>query len=106
MRNAMDAQEVAIGWWPGDPNYGEGGVLRLRTPGAGGLRGCDPPALTHRWDDALGEYILDWEDVRKSDDPHATALEFAHSVFRHACAVCEWDMSLLASVEGRPPPVV
>jgi hypothetical protein len=21
MRNAMDAQEVALGWWPGDPNY-------------------------------------------------------------------------------------
>jgi len=21
MRNAMDAQEVAIGWWPGDPRY-------------------------------------------------------------------------------------
>src|SRR5690348_7563273 len=22
-RNAMDAQEVAVGWWPGDPRYGK-----------------------------------------------------------------------------------
>ena len=22
MRNSMDAQEVAVGWWPGDPRYG------------------------------------------------------------------------------------
>ena len=35
MRNAMDAQEVAVGWWPGDPRYGRGRVLRLRPPGAG-----------------------------------------------------------------------
>ena len=21
MRNAMDSQEVAVGWWPGDPKY-------------------------------------------------------------------------------------
>ena len=38
MRNAMDAQEVAVGWWPGDAPLRAGGVLRLRPPGAGGLR--------------------------------------------------------------------
>jgi len=106
MRNAMDAQEVAIGWWPGDPNYGKAAFYAYAHPAPEGFAGVTLPPSPSRWDDALGEYILDWEDVRKSDDPHATALEFAHSVFRHACAVCEWDMSLLASVEGRPPPVV
>jgi len=30
------------------------------------------------------------DDVRASDDPHAAALEFARSAFRHACLVCEW----------------
>ena len=54
----------------------------------------------------LGEYILDWDDVCSSSDPHALALEFARSAFRHACAVCEWDPALPASAEGTPPPVV
>ena len=58
-----------------------------------------------RWDDALSEYILDWDDVRGADDPHGAALDFARSAVRHACAVCEWDPSLAASADGVPPPV-
>ena len=27
-----------------------------------------------RWDNALGEFVLDWDDVRSSTDPFATAL--------------------------------
>ena len=61
-----------------------------------------PPA---RWDATLGEYILDWDDVRSSPDPRAVALDFAHSAFRHACAVCGWDRALAASAEGTPPPL-
>ena len=34
------------------------------------------------------------------------ALEFAHSAFSHACAVCDWDPALAASAQGTPPPVV
>ena len=96
MRNAMDAQEVAVGWWPGDAALPEGGVLRLRAPGAGRLR---PrwPCPAGRWDAALGEYVLDWDDVRAAADPHAAALEFARSAFRHACVVCGWDPALAAS---------
>ena len=72
MRNAMDAQEVAVGWWPGDPRYRQGGVLRLRAPGARGVCGRDARSPRGaRWDAALGEYILDWDDVRASPDPHA-----------------------------------
>jgi hypothetical protein len=62
------------------------------------------PAAAH-WDAALGEYVLDWDDVRSDPDPHAAALEFARSAFRHACLTCGWDMTLAASAEGKPPPV-
>ncbi|HEY1621249.1 MAG TPA: DUF5996 family protein, partial [Streptosporangiaceae bacterium] len=62
-----------------------------------------PAAAT--WDAALGEYLLEWDDVRASADPHATALEFATSAFRHACLTCSWDPGLAASAAGNPPPV-
>ena len=58
-----------------------------------------------RWDEALGEYILDWDEVRAAPDPRAAALEFARSAFRHSCQVCGWDPELAATAEGRPPPV-
>ena len=53
----------------------------------------------------MGEYLLDWDDVRVAQDPQEMALEFARSVFRHACTVCGWDSGLAASAEGVPPPV-
>jgi hypothetical protein len=62
------------------------------------------PAAAH-WDAALGEYILNWDDLRAEADPEAAALEFARSVFRNGCAVCTWDTALAASADGRPPPV-
>ncbi len=105
MRNAMDAQEVAVGWWPGDARYGKAAFYAYAHPAPAGFAGMtlSPPAA--HWDGALGEYILDWEDIRKAEDPHATALEFARSAFRHACAVCGWDSWLAATADSTPPPV-
>ncbi len=105
MRNAMDAQEVAVGWWPGDGRYGRPAFYAYAHPAPAGFAGATPAPAAARWDAELGLYILDWDDARESPDPHAAALEFAHSVFQHACAVCEWDPGLAASAEGTPPPV-
>jgi len=105
MRNAMDAQEVAIGWWPGDSRYGKAAFYAYAHPAPEGFAGAELEPAAARWGGELGEYILDWDDVCSSPDPHAAGLEFAHSAFRHACAVCDWDPALSASAEGRPPPV-
>jgi hypothetical protein len=105
MRNAMDAQEVAVGWWPGDPRYPKAAFYAYAHPAPSGFGGAELPSFTGRWDGGLGEYVLDWDDVCATPDPHQAALDFARSVFRHACIVCEWDPGLLASAEGTPPPV-
>jgi Family of unknown function (DUF5996) len=105
MRNAMDAQEVAIGWWPGGPGYGRAAFYGYAHPAPDGFADATlSPAAAH-WDAALGEYILEWDAVRNSPDPVGIGVEFAHSLFRHACEVCDWDPALLASAESRPPPV-
>jgi hypothetical protein len=106
MRNAMDAQEVAIGWWPGDARSGKAAFYAYAHPAPEGFAAATLSPSAARWDATLGEYILDWDDVRSSPDPHASALEFARSAFSHACAVCHWDPALAASAEGTPPPVV
>jgi Family of unknown function (DUF5996) len=106
MRNAMDAQEVAIGWWPGDPRSGKAAFYAYAHPAPEGFAAATLSPAPARWDAELGEYILDWDDVCASADPHAFGLEFAHSAFRHACAVCDWDPALPASAEGTPPPIV
>jgi uncharacterized protein DUF5996 len=105
IRNSMDSQEVAVGWWPGDPNHPKPAFYAYAHPAPDGFPAATLEPAAARWDAQLGEYLLDWDDVRAAPDPHAAALAFARSAFRHACIVCEWDAALAASAEGRPPPV-
>ena len=105
-RNAMDAEEVAVGWWPGNPRYPRPAFYAYAHPAPAGFAEAtlSPPAAT--WNATLGEYILDWDNVRSADDPHETALEFARSAVQHACTVCGWDAALAESADGRRPPIV
>ena len=71
MRNAMDSQEVAVGWWPGDPRYGKAAFYAYAHPAPDGFSAATLEPAAARWEPALGEYVLDWDDVRASADPHA-----------------------------------
>jgi hypothetical protein len=105
MRNAMDAQEIAVGWWPGDLRYGRAAFYAYAHPAPSGFAEHELEPAAARWEAELGEYVLDWDDVRAAEDPHAFALQFARSAYRHACSVCDWDSTLAGSGEGVPPPV-
>jgi uncharacterized protein DUF5996 len=105
MRNAMDSQEFAVGWWPGDERHDGAAFYAYAHPAPAGFSAATLTPAAARWEEALGEYVLDWEDVCASADPHGAVLEFARSAFRHTCVVCDWDPALAASAEGSPPPV-
>jgi hypothetical protein len=105
MRNAMDAQEVAVGWWPGDPKHGGAAFYAYAHPARPGFSDADLGVPGARWDGELGEYVLEWGDVAAAADPFGLALAFARAGFRHACTTCGWDPDLAATAEGTPPPV-
>jgi hypothetical protein len=105
MRNSGDAQQIAVGWWPGDARYGRAAFYAYAYPPPAGFADATlSPAAAH-WDPALGEFILDWDDIREKPDPHGAALDFARSAVRYACKLCDWDPRLAASADGIPPPV-
>jgi len=103
MRNAMNAQDVAVGWWPGDERHPTAAFYAYAHPAPAGFESASLPLA--QWDGALGEYILEWDDVCAQPDPRGAALEFARAAFRHACDVCGWDPPLAASIDSAPPPV-
>ena len=105
MRNAMDAQEVAVGWWPGDARYPKAAFYAYAHPAEEDFAQASLTPSAARWAGDLGEFVLDWDAVREGADPHADAVSFARSAFAHACAVCGWDEKLAASADGDPPPV-
>jgi hypothetical protein len=105
VRNAGDAEQIEVGWWPGDPKYDRAAFFAFAHPAPEGFSEADLDPEAAHWDSDLGEFVLDWEDIRSAEDPHALALEFAHSAFDHACDVCAWDPVLAESAEGKPPPI-
>jgi hypothetical protein len=104
-RNAADAQAVAVGWWPGDPRYPTAAFYGFAFPAPEGVARAEVSPSAARFDSRLGEFVLDWDDVRAAQDPHASGLEFARSVFREATTLGGWDEGLARSVEGAPPPL-
>jgi hypothetical protein len=105
MRNSGDAEQVAVGWWPGDARYPRAAFFGYAYPAPEGLADATISPDAAHWDTTLGEFILDWDDVRELPDPHDAALEFGRSVVRQGCEACGWDPALAASAEGIPPPV-
>jgi hypothetical protein len=104
MRNSANAQQIEVGWWPGDARYPRPAFFAFAFPAPDGFDQATLSPAAARWDTDLREYLLDWDDVRRSPDPHRAALDFGLSAIRHACLVCGWDPALAASAEGVPPP--
>jgi hypothetical protein len=104
-RNAMDAQEVAVGWWPGDARYPRAAFYTYAHPAPPGYEHAAlTPAAAH-WEASLGEFVLDWDAIRDAPSPHDVALDFARSAALHSCRACAWDPKLADSIEAVPPPV-
>jgi len=99
-RNAGDAQQIELGWWPGDTRYGKAAFYGYAYPPPDGFAGQRLSPDAARWDEKLGEYILDSDGATPDD-----AVAFCRSVTAHACTACEWDPALAASLEGSPPPL-
>jgi hypothetical protein len=103
LRNSGDAEVIQVGWWPGDQNHGRAAFFAYAHPAPEGFAHADLAPDAAHWDTDLGEYVLEWEDIRSEADPHALALEFVHSAFDHACAVCAWEPLLAESIKDVPP---
>ena len=74
MRNASDAEEVEVGWWPGDERYPQAAFYAYAIPRPRGSRTRRSRPRRRAGTPTLGEFILDWDDVRDDPDPHASAL--------------------------------
>ena len=105
MRNAMDAQEVAVGWWPGDARYPKPAFYAYAYPPEEGFPGRELAPIPGAWSDELGEYLLDHETAAATGNPEEAVVDFCGAIFEHACEVCDWNPALAASAAGDPPPV-
>ena len=105
VRNSANAEQIAVGWWPGDTRHVRAAFFGYAFPAPESFPGAtlSPPAAY--WDNGIREYVFDWDDVIASRAPHDAAVQFGRSLIAHACSVCSWDPILAASARGDLPAI-
>jgi len=93
MRGAMDAEEVCVGFWPGDDRFPEPGFWCYAYPKPAGVEALAVEPAAAFWSEEMGEFMLRYEDVRRSDDPHAALRAFFSSTFTGLATLAKWDQA-------------
>jgi hypothetical protein len=101
MREAYSHEVSSAGFWPGGPSmpYPIFYSYAYPTPEGFGKAVVAPEAAT--WNETLGEFLLPYEDVRGSNDPEETLMQFLQSTYEAAARCGEWDRKALERV-NRP----
>ncbi len=99
-RNAMTAELIEIGWWPGDASHPEPAFFAYTWPQPAGIETQPVAPAAAGWNTAMGEFMLDYAALRASADPDAALLSFLESTYAAGARAAHWDPALLGS--GRP----
>jgi hypothetical protein len=103
-RNAMNEDQVESGWWPGSEAYPRPAYYSFTHPRPAGIENVDPEPDAARWDAALGEFILDYDDVRTAGDPEATLLAFLDTTYAAGASKAGWDPAWICPGEPEQAP--
>jgi len=98
-RIAMDSEQSAVGFWPGSERYEKPAFFAYTFPKPEGIPTVAIAPGQARWEPRLGEFILDYDDVRAAGDPAGAILTFAGSAYAAGAELSGWDRGLL---ERRP----
>jgi len=90
----LDAEVICTGWWPGDERVPHPAFYAYGFPKPDGIEGATIQPGAAQWIDALGEFILPYEDVRTLPDPGHRVLEFFRTTYESAATRMGWDPEL------------
>jgi hypothetical protein len=101
-REAYSHEVSSAGFWPGGAGGGRPLFYSYAYPSPPGFSGARVEPEEAHWDEALGEFVLDYEAVLASDDPDGMILEFLESSYSAAADLGAWDRAALDCGRGEP----
>ena len=99
-RNAMNEELIEVGWWSGSGAYPKPAFYSFTYPQPQGMEHATVNPAGSRWDSNMGEFLFDYDDLRKSNSPDADLLSFFESTYHAGAERAGWDPYLVSS--GRP----
>lgn len=102
MRYAQDEENITTGFWPGGPKYPKPAFYSYTYPAPPDYATASVRPLAAHYDDKLGEFVLDYDDVRSSAEPEQMIADFLQSTYEAGATLAHWDR---VALEKRGPDV-
>ena len=93
-REAYSHEVISAGFWPGNGGYGRAAFYAYAAPTPDGLQNTVLKGKGS-FNAKVGEFILDYEDARNSEDPADTVLQFLEDTYSAAADLAKWDRAAL-----------
>jgi len=94
-RDAYSHEVSSAGFWPGGAAAPYPLFYSYAYPEPKGFAAASVRPSSARYDPTLREFVLPYDDVRRSDDPERTLLEFLESSYAAAADLGHWDRRAL-----------
>jgi hypothetical protein len=97
-RDAYDEEVISLGFWPGDPWTAatEAVFYSYTVPEPAGLSDHRVRPEGAFFSSTMKEFLLPYEEVRRSPNPAGAILEFAQSTYDGGSTLAGWDREALA----------
>ncbi|HLW54086.1 MAG TPA: DUF5996 family protein [Candidatus Angelobacter sp.] len=94
MREAYSHEVISAGWWPGAGEQ-DAAFYAYAAPVPEGLAQQQVRPEQAFYNQGLGEFLLNYEDVRRAASPTQALMEFLESTYAAAASLAKWDRAAL-----------
>ncbi len=101
-REAYSHEESSAGFWPGGVTAADPIFYSYAYPEPDGFRTAKVDPAAARFDETLGEFVLSYDDVRRSAQPEAELMAFLQSSYDVAADLLHWDRNALEREVAAP----
>jgi hypothetical protein len=95
MVEAYSHEVSSAGFWPGGGGIDYASFYSYAYPAPDGFKGYPVAPQGAFFSEALGEFLLPYDDVRNARDPEASLLSFLQSTYEAAAETAHWDRARL-----------
>lgn len=103
MQEAYSHECSSVGFWPGNGGYGRAAFYSYAYPEPEGFAAAKLRIQGAFYDTQMKEFILPYDDVRKSADPDGALMMFCEDTYAAAAENAKWDRAALERQSKLPP---
>jgi hypothetical protein len=90
-REAYSHEVSSVGFWPGGGDVKDAAFYSYMAPEPPGFKDAPVRPNAAHYDKQIGEFLLMYEDVRKSESPTSALLEFCQGTYEAGSSLGHWD---------------